>query len=346
MTLMIELSSVHMGEVEDPATDQSMTLEDSVITITPELHKDGSLTSPSNEPSNSPLMVQQPDFRLLMIAGQHITKYSSRIFVAGSTLLPGGLPITLQNTVISLALSGMLIYGSTSILLGSQSSATIGTQSSSPHAAGILFSDISISPNGPVQTLDGQVFSLDQWGHLAVGSVSIPSPTSAPDFAAEGITVIAGQTIIPKASGFEIDGTSVYMGGPAVDLDGIVISLGISGTIVIGSSIFRLPELATHSPPPYTIDGLAVQVLPSSLIIIDGITMTPGQPGTDISGSPVSVERGGTLDVGTARLALSTKVANVTGEAMIFEGGQSQKAKVNIYLLFAVTGLTAWKIRG
>ena len=198
-----------------------------------------------------------------------------------------------------------------------------------------------IFPNDPVQTSGGTIINPQQ-SAASVTEINGPSLplvvlNSNP---ATGIRVFAaGQTSAPAISALSIAGTTLSAGGPAITMSGTVISLQSSGTLILGSSTVDLfsmtgsgtAPLPDPSLPPsttYDIDGLGVQIQPqASLAVVDGATLSAGVPGITVLGNLVSLESGGkTLDVGTARFAMPTGVADA-----LESGYLSSDAEASIY---------------
>ena len=75
-------------------------------------------------------------------------------------------------------------------------------------------------------------------------------------------------------------------GGAAQTVDGTIVGLRQSGTLIVGSS--TIPLLGPHAPltPFLTIDSLTVEA-ESSLAIADGVTLSRGVVGVTVYGSVV-----------------------------------------------------------
>ena len=192
-----------------------------------------------------------------------------------------------------------------------------------------------ISPNDPVQTLGGTIISQQQ----SAASVTENDGPSLPPMAlnsdpATGNPVSAGgETSTPAISALSIAGTTISAGGPAITVDGTVISLQSSGTLIMGTSTVDLlmtgsvtallPDPGLPPSTTYDMDGLGVQIQPqASFAVVDGATLSAGAPGVTVSGSLVSLEPGGkTLDVGSARFAMPTGAADATNGVQETEGG-------------------------
>ena len=187
------------------------------------------------------------------IAGHSIVSNTSGVYIAGSSLLPGGSAITASNTVISLSPAGTLVIGSSSIAL----------------------------PLATAQQNSPTTFNVD--------GVTIQAEPSA--------TVLNGITLSPASPGTMINGNSV--------------SLEQGGTLIVGTKRLVLPTAPTPPPKTFNFDSMAVQI-PSSVIFIDGTTLTPGGSGISINGQRISLERDRTLDIGTGHVAFPAAAAQQT----------------------------------
>ena len=138
---------------------------------------------------------------------------------------------------------------------------------------------------------------------------------------------MAGHIFTPNPTGFVVAGTTVSAGGPAISINGTVISLQPSGTLVLGSMTIPVLKSPTPSPADMTLDGFDIQ-LQSSLVIVDGITVSAAATGVTVSGESFSLEAGGkTLDLGTRRFALPTGAGGSLG-VQAFLGGQNKAMQV------------------
>ena len=280
-----------------------------------------------------------------LIIGGHTLVYSpSGLVIDGQPLQPGSIALTISNTPISLGHWGFLVYGSSSILLPSQSIFVIGSQTFTANPTGFALNAGSISPGGAVETtdntaisaggpavtVDGTIVSLGPSEVLAIGSSTFTLPMPTPAASVNQPLVIAGQTITPNGPAFSIAGTTLSPGGPAIIINGTIVSLQPYGTLVVGSNSFALP---TPSFPTYDIGGFSVQD-ESSFAVVDGVTVDPGAAGVTIGGSVVSLELGGkTLDVGSGRFAMPTSPANGTNGLQMFQGGQGRCLRVSLPMI-------------
>lgn len=313
----------------------AMTLSNSIYTLVAE-HESG-VDADDDGQNRGGLIPAAPD--TLTIAGQTVVPKPTGMVIAGSSVLPGGSAVTISNTPISLAPSGVLVVGSSSFSLPPQSVFTVGVLPFIANPTGFVLNGATIFPGGAAQTVDGTRISLGQSGAFEIGSttISLPTPSFPPVIST---LTVAGQTFTPNPTALSIAGTTISAGGPAVTVAGTIISLGPSGTLIVGSSTIALLAPQTPLPSLPKIDGLSIDAQ-SSLAIVDGVTISPGAPGVTVDGSVVSLEAGGaTLDIGTGRFAMPTEGANGSSGFVAFEGGQEKGVPVSLLLilLFGIGG--------
>ena len=279
------------------------------------------------------------------IAGHSVVSNTSGVYVAGSSLSPGGSAITASNTVVSLSPAGTLVIGSSSIAL-----ALANTQESSPTSFNIdgvavqaepsaaVIDGITLTPGGSGTEINGNSIQLEQGGTLVVGTSRLVLPTAQE--ATPSAFNLEGLTVQLDPSAVLVNGITLTPGGPGLSIDGSRVSLEQGRTLDIGTSHFGLPSAAQQTPPNgFNLDGLTVQARPSA-IVVNGVTLTPGAPGTSIDGSSVSLESGGTLDIGTGRFAIPTGPANGTVISGTFEGAQEKARRVPCSFLSAAVAIS------
>ena len=265
------------------------------------------------------------DTKALTVAGQSFTPNPSAFPIAGTTISAGGPAVTVGATVISLGPSGVLAIGSsTTNLLQPERTYTVAGQkiTVNPDSSAFAIAGTSISAGGPAITVGGTVMSLGPSGALIIGSST--TNLLPPD----RTYTVAGQTFTSNAdsSALAIAGTILSAGGPAVTVNGTIISVQPSGTLIVGSRTIPLLTPQSTFSSDINIDGFDVEVEPT-FAVVDGVTLSPGAAGVTISGKLVSLESGGlTLDVGTGRFALPTHTGGTNGsiDVQAFTGGQTR----------------------
>ena len=158
-----------------------------------------------------------------------------------------------------------------------------------------------------------------------------------------------GLTVQLASAAVLVDGTTLTPGGPGISMNGKRISLEQDGTLDIGTARFALPPGAVRGtpppPPPDTsnLNGVTVQARRSAAVVVNGATLSPNGPGRTINRSSVSLESGGTLDVGTARFVIPTGSVEgtMTSSFEASEGGQDKARRMAcwtyVYVAAAMT---------
>ena len=264
--------------------------------------------------------------------------------IGNAAITPGGTAHIIDGTLVSLGQSGVVAIGTITIFstgLRSMPLAaeayTVAGQIFTPNPSAFLIVGTTILANGPAATVSGTTISLAYNGVLRIGSSTL-SPLSPSDTPLDKVYTVAGQTFTPNPSAFSIAATTISAGGPAATINGTLISLQPSGTLVIGSSTISL-SIPSQSPSDITIDGFDVKAQ-SSFIVVDGSTLSAADPGITISGKIVSLEAGGkTLDIGTGHFVLPTRGARngSSVDVQAFTGGQGgRRVKMSSFAFICV----------
>ncbi len=179
--------------------------------------------------------------------------------VAGSTLLPGSPAAIISGTSYSLASSGALVVGASTIPLAvaggvagqiaSPGALSAGRVAFTPLPGGsAIVGSSTLSVLGPAITSSGSIVSLASGG-LVVGSSTYAFATPASNSLASSTTQevaittvldVAGQSFTANPSEFSINGTTISAGGPGVTLNGTPVSLDGSGNLAVGTSTVAL----------------------------------------------------------------------------------------------------------
>ena len=263
--------------------------------------------------------------KALTVAGQSFTLNPSAFPIAGTTISAGGPAVTVGGTIVSLGPSGVLAIGSstTNLLQPEQTYSVAGqTLTVNPYSSAFAIGGTSISAGGPAIAVGGTVISLGPSGVLIIGSST--TNLLPPD----RTYTVAGKTFTFNAdsSALAIEGTTLSAGGPAATVNGTIISVQPSGTLIVGSRTIPLLTPQSTFSSDINIDGFDVEVEPT-FAVVDGVTLSPGAAGVTISGKLVSLESGGlTLDVGTGRFALPTHTGGMNDsiDVQAFTGGQTR----------------------
>ena len=283
---------------------------------------------------------------ILAVAGQTFTPNPSAFSIAGTTISADGPAVIISGTIVSLGSYGALEIGSSTISLPTLSETppnrvyTVADQAFTPNPSAFPIAGTIVSAGGSPVIVDGTTISLDPSGALAIGSSTVDLP-SLSDPSPSKVYTVAGQTFTPNPSAFPVANTIISAGGPAATVNGTIISLRPSGTLLIGSS--TIPLFPTQIPSDINIDGFNINAQ-SSFVVVDRVTLSAAAASVTISGTLVSLEAGGaTLDIGTGRFALPTATlgaANGSVNVQAFTGGEGRKGtELSLALICGVCGI-------
>lgn len=221
---------------------------------------------------------------------------------------------------------------------------TVGRQVLSIGPSGLYLSRTSYSPGGPAITLSDGVISLVSTSPAKEAATpdGVP-PTNNQPFT-PSVQTIAGQDVVSNTSGVYIAGLSLSPGASAITSLGTVTSLSPAGTLIVGSSSIAIPlaNIQETSPAHFTLNGVPVQAAePSAAVVVGGITLTPGAPGTVVHGKSISLQQSGTLNIGTDHFALAAMIQEQTPSALMNSDGLTiQSLQSSAVLSDRITTLT------
>lgn len=246
---------------------------------------------------------------LLTAGGQLFTANPNGFDIGSLRIAPGGPAVTISGTPISLASSGVVIIGDSTVSLQQGQTPvpkvfTVADKTFTANPTGFNIGNSRIGPNSPTITISGTPVFLGPSGILVIGSLttSLSATPTLPSTAS--VFTVGGQTFSADPSGFNVAGSKVLPGGNLVILSGTTVSLSPSGVLNIGDSAISLPTLQTTAPPVYTFGGLAVTAESSGAVLIGGTTIVPGELGATISGTPISLAPSGVLVIGSSTYTL------------------------------------------
>lgn len=180
----------------------------------------------------------------------------------------------------------------------------------------ILPNGASLSAGGNTAVYSGTTYSAlpSNAGILAAG----PSGTSTlalptiPPTATQSIYTAAGATFTPEASGFPIGTTTLAPGGQAFTTSGTIISLGTSGTFLLGTSTVILPSQSI-----FAAGGAAFTAEPTGFDI--GTTsLTPGGAAYTTDGTVVSLGTNSILSLGSTTFHLGPQSVFTLADGQVF----------------------------
>jgi hypothetical protein len=284
--------------------------------------------------------------QVLTVDGATITASPANAFVIdGQTAVPGGAPITVDGTVISVPASanGIIVDGRT--VPGEFASSTVfninGMAITAMPGVGFPIAGQTLQAGGAAITVDGTRLSLAPGGTALVIGSSTSAITAGAGAASEiPELTIGSQTFTANAATqfYLAPGQTLTPGGTAV-ISGTTLSLesGASAVVVNGETrIFgsSSPDsMITSSPSIIRVDGQAFAANAGGTYLISGQTLTPGGSITitgsngeqTLSLSPsgaelVAIVSGHTI---TNTLSDSASAADATAAPVLTIGGQT-----------------------
>ncbi|MCJ1243253.1 hypothetical protein MMC30_000450 [Trapelia coarctata] len=277
------------------------------------------------------------------------------IIISGFNCPPG-----LATTTTTLTTTSPTSITAIAITTTSHPSFTGSSTWPSTGFGGIIYSAF----NGPGATTTlGTSLAYALGSELAASITAFsPAPTRTPALFTIGTQTA---TILPSATAMLIGGSTVLAGGPAVTIDGQVISMlpSGSGVAVNGATTLRLP--AQPADTEITIGTAVATALDASDVVIGGTTLRPGSAPLTVGGQVVSLASGGTLLVGSSTVLLPvwaqatgyrTAIPTGTGTATWtylgpngtapaitpFKGGANGRAQRRRGVMWMGVGLGAW----
>ncbi len=168
------------------------------------------------------------------------------ILIAGTTLTPGGSPITVSDMRISLGQSAIAI-GSSSVPtlnvspdptplrpeLLQQSIFTIASQISTAAPTGFSLAGTWLSPSQAV-TLAGTIVSLDTSSYLRIGSSTLNLGEN-PISVSPQVFTVAGQAVTANPTAVNVAGVTLVPGGHGITVSETGVLLDSAGELVVGS---------------------------------------------------------------------------------------------------------------
>ena len=274
----------------------------------------------SLDPQNYAIAIgSQKPSRPTTVNGQLAEPLNNGISIAGFTVTPNAAPITADGTRIFLG-SSALVVGSVSVPiilppvpLKPGQATSLNGHIVQPLTEGVSIAGLTLTPGASPITISGTPISLGA-SSLIIGSSSFAVSLPRPSWTPGQVTNINGQIIQPLTNGgISIDGTTLTPNAPPITVSGTSISLG-SSALVIGSSTIPLDsEIPEHLVT--TVAGQAITADPTA-VEVGSLTLTPGGPGTSLSGTLVSLDSDGELIVGTRTIPLETTAGGLGGLIM------------------------------
>jgi hypothetical protein len=228
--------------------------------------------------------------QVITVGSATFTASPAHAFVVdGQTVVPGGAPITVDGTVISVPAStnAIIIDGSTRPLVGDFASSTAfdfnGMKITAQPGVGFPIAGQTLQAGGPAITADGTRLSLAPGGTAVVIGSSTSAIAAAAGAASEISELTIGSQVFTANAAtqfFLAPGQTLTPGGTAVISD-TTVSLDSKASVVVingQTRTFGSSSDATITSPPRIIkvngQGFAPNV--GGTYLISGQTLTPG----------------------------------------------------------------------
>lgn len=182
------------------------------------------------------------------------------------------------------------------------------TKTMNNHVVQILSHSISITGTtltrgAPPIVVSGTPVHFGSPG-LIIGTSTVPL---APGVPTRMTTTIGGQAIIAASDVVAIAGRTLSPGVPSTTIDGTVLSLDTAGRFFVGSKTIFLLESSEKVPKTITtnVAGQALTAAPNA-VIVAGTTLNPGDPGTTLAGTVISLNTASQLIISPKTLDLES----------------------------------------
>lgn len=233
------------------------------------------------------------------IAGNPVTFVPNAVAIVGTTLTPGGAPLSLPDTVVSMGSSAIFVAPSPLPLPHSEQAFTdVAGSRATLLSDAVVFAGTTLRPGDPPFTLSGFAMSVDS-SFLMMGTKTVPFPQSRHETsqnADAAVTAVAGfgqdhDITLGEAVTHEIPmslatngdlimgDTTLQRGGAAASIDGTLMSLMSNGNLVLDGTTLGRGGAAV------TVHGTAFSVAADGRMVVDSTTLEPGGPGITKGGT-------------------------------------------------------------
>ena len=283
----------------------------------------------------------------MMVGAHTLLVDSSGTSFDGAPLDPDGSPVTVSGTAAMIQGSSIII-GDAIVHLPSPAavagnSTLIGGYMVTPLAGAVAIDGEILHAGESPRTIAGTLMSLDSNDNLALSPTvqTLPTPPPAGGTLVDGQTTsIDGLTFKVLSNGVYVAGTTLTPGGSAATVSGTPLSLDTTA-LMIGDRTLPI-SLARPSAITTTIGGRIITAAASS-VVIQGATLEPGAPNLTVDNEPISLNKAGSLILGTRTLALdSTRLTTRIGDELI----TAAPTGVQIARSTLLPGATRWTIDG
>ena len=180
-----------------------------------------------------------PPATVFTVGAQKFTANGAGLVESGTTVTAGGPAALISGTTVSLDPSGVLTVGDTTTTLAGfapTSVFTVGDETFTANPTKFSVDGTTLSAGGPGITINSTPISLNPSGSLLIGTRTVPLPIPTP-----AVITTDGQVFTVEQNGLvAVDGVTLSSGGPGTTISGTPVSVG-SGGLMVGSDTVRLP---------------------------------------------------------------------------------------------------------
>lgn len=211
-----------------------------------------------------------PPAAVFTVGAQQFTANGAGLVESGNTVTAGGPAALISGVSVSLGPSGNLVVGDTTTTLAGltlPSVFTVGGETLTANPTRFSVGGTTLSAGGPGITVNSTPISLGPSGSLLIGTSTVPLPIPTP-----AIVTTDGQVFTVEQNGLvAVDGVTLSSGGPGTTISGTPMSVG-SGGLLVGSDVVRLPTANGSAPSlvaPFT--GSATKSAEWSRLVLWGL---------------------------------------------------------------------------
>ncbi len=233
------------------------------------------------------------------------TDGAGNIVISGKTLHPGDPAIWVSGLQISFGNNGVIV-GTSTMPLSAIPTRVGNLKFTSDNVGNVIIGETTLHRGDQAMTVSGTRISLGDGG-LVIGTqtialFSLPAQTAGPQFSTDG----AGNVII--------NGLTLHPGDAALTISGTRVSLGVDGVLTAGSRTFPVSSLPTR------VAGMQIATDGNGNIIINGVTLHPGDAALTISGTRISLGVNGVLTAGSQTLPVSSLPTSIADLRIVTDG--------------------------
>ena len=274
----------------------------------------------------------------IIVGGQKIPPDDQNNYIMNDqTLKPGGSPITVSGTPVSLGIGASTAVVGTKIQdLRPDSVAhipiTVGGQTVNPNNEGAyVINGQTLGPGSGAITVSGTPISFASHGSVAV--IGTSSQRLEPTTAARLPITVSDNTYYADGKGdYTLDGQTLSPGGPKITVHNTPISLGTGGTVAVVGSQTQFLDVPSPSPLPITFEGHAFSADNLGNYVIEGKTLSPGSASITVHGTPISLDSQGSAAVVGSQTQL-LQIPTIPPHAITLEGQTLTADRQGVYTI-------------